>query len=94
VCNILNESALYAVFALMKARIKKELEDSEANHSAGSGDSYLWRQRVLVGKCFESTNARILFNQIDDKLPISPSSHRVFTAYFTHIALTARLGCL
>jgi len=47
VCNILNESALYAVFALMKARIKKELEDSEANHSAGSGDSYLWRQRVL-----------------------------------------------
>ncbi len=28
-CNVLNESALYAVFALMKARIKKELDDAE-----------------------------------------------------------------
>lgn len=28
-CNLLNESALYAVFALMKARIRKELEEQE-----------------------------------------------------------------
>ncbi len=43
-CNILNESALYAVFALMKARIKKELDESEKNETQ---DSFLWRKRVL-----------------------------------------------
>ncbi len=45
-CNILNESALYAVFALMKARIKKELDDSSKAEN-GVEPSYLWRKRVL-----------------------------------------------
>lgn len=44
-CNILNESALYAVFALMKARIKKELDDCEKDDELDS--SFLWRKRVL-----------------------------------------------
>eukprot|EP00457_Paulinella_chromatophora_P000221 gb/GEZN01000221.1/.p1 GENE.gb/GEZN01000221.1/~~gb/GEZN01000221.1/.p1 ORF type:complete len:1802 (+),score=284.99 gb/GEZN01000221.1/:73-5478(+) len=44
-CNILNESALYAVFALMKARIKKELEEVDKDDDLES--SYLWRKRVL-----------------------------------------------
>jgi hypothetical protein len=45
-CNVLNESALYAVFALMKARIKKELDDSHKS-TADAEPSYLWRKRVL-----------------------------------------------
>lgn len=44
-CNILNESALYAVFALMKARIKKELDDCEKQEDLDS--SFLWRKRVM-----------------------------------------------
>ena len=35
-CNILSESALYAVFALMKARIKKELDDCEKEDAAAA----------------------------------------------------------
>jgi hypothetical protein len=43
--NILNESALYAVFALMKARIKKELEDAQKDEETDT--NFLWRKRVL-----------------------------------------------
>ena len=44
--NLLNESALYAVFALMKARIKRELEDGELLE-ADEQESVVWRKRVL-----------------------------------------------
>ena len=44
--NVLNESALYAVFALMKARIKRELEDGELLE-ADEQESVVWRKRVL-----------------------------------------------
>ena len=45
-CTLLNESALYAVFALMKARIKRELEDGEVADSEET-ESIVWRKRVL-----------------------------------------------
>ena len=44
--TLLNESALYAVFALMKARIKRELEDGELLE-ADEQESVVWRKRVL-----------------------------------------------
>ena len=44
--SLLNESALYAVFALMKARIKRELEDGELLE-ADEQESVVWRKRVL-----------------------------------------------
>jgi len=59
-CNILNESALYAVFALMKARIKKELDDSE-KEDLDSDRTTIWRKRVL--EAYEqvyNTNASLL----------------------------------
>ena len=53
-CNLLNESALYAVFALMKARIKAELEaadlplEADGDDGGGGGsESVVWRRRVL-----------------------------------------------
>ena len=46
-CTLLNESALYAVFALMKARIRRELEDGEAQDMELEAESVVWRKRVL-----------------------------------------------
>jgi hypothetical protein len=46
-CNILNESALYAVFALMKARIKKELDDGDAA-AAAAQQAHAQQQQMML----------------------------------------------
>jgi hypothetical protein len=45
-CNVLNESALFTVFAVMKARVKKECDDACADR-ADRGGSWAWRNRIL-----------------------------------------------
>jgi hypothetical protein len=46
--SVLSESALYAVFALMKARIYTELSDGgQGGHPIEGHDPFHWRRRVL-----------------------------------------------
>lgn len=44
-CDILHESALYAVFALIKTRVRREIELSECEDILEN--SYIWRAKVI-----------------------------------------------
>ena len=44
-CDVLHESTLFAVFAMMKARVKKEIESVDSDDVFDT--SFVWRRRVL-----------------------------------------------